>query len=51
MKTLVSLGLGAALLFGAATFRAADAKEHHRKHHQQHHHKHHRQYRKNKLSY
>ncbi|HET8782614.1 MAG TPA: hypothetical protein VFM63_09360 [Pyrinomonadaceae bacterium] len=59
MKTLVSLALGAAMLFGAATLGlqsgSASAREHHdrnwyAKHHKHHHHKHHRHHR-NKLSY
>ena len=59
MKTLVSLALGAAMLFGAATLGlqsgAASAHERHdsnwyAKHHKHHHHKHHRHHH-NKLSY
>jgi len=55
MKTLVSIALGAAMLFGAATMglqsgiASAHARTQHSKHHH-HHHKHHPHH-KNKLSY
>jgi len=56
MKTLVSLVLGTALLFGAATFglpsgsASARDRNHTRTHHHKHH-RHHRHYKRNKLSY
>jgi hypothetical protein len=55
MKTLVSIALGAAMLFGAATMglqsgtASAHVRTQHSKHHH-HHHKHHPHH-KNKLSY
>jgi hypothetical protein len=58
MKTLVSFVLGAALLFGAATFGSpsgsASARDRHDKNwhnHQHRHHRHHRHRRGHKLSY
>ena len=60
MRTLVSLVLGAAVLFGAATLGSqsgsASARERHDKnywkHHKHHrHHRHHRHVRHDKLSY
>ena len=60
MKTLVSLLLGAVMLFGAATLglqsASASANEHHDKnwrkhHHHRHHHHHGHNQRVNKLSY
>ena len=60
MKTLVSLLLGAVMLFGAATLglqsASASAKDDHhdknwRKHHHHRHHRHGQHHRVNKLSY
>jgi Spy/CpxP family protein refolding chaperone len=58
MKTLVSLALGVAMLFGAATLglQSGSASAHARNdrnywHHHRHHHKHHRHHHRNKLSY
>jgi Ni/Co efflux regulator RcnB len=60
MKTLVSFVLGAALLFGAATFGSpsgsasarANTRDRHDKNWRHHHHKHHhRHHRGRKLSY
>jgi hypothetical protein len=56
MKTLVSVVLGAAVLFGAATLGlqsgSASARERHDKNYWKHHRRHHhRHYRHNKLSY
>lgn len=59
MKTLVSLMLGAVMLFGAATLglqsASASAKDRHDKYWRKHHHRHHRHrrhdHRVNKLSY
>ena len=58
MKRLVSVVLGAAVLFGAATLGlqsgSASAREQHDKNywkHHHHHHKHHKHHYKNHLSY
>ena len=48
MKTVVSLMLGAVMLFGAATFglqsATADAKDRHDRNYWRHHHRHHRRH-------
>lgn len=55
MKKLVSLVLGSAMLFGAATLGlpsgTASARDRHDRNQRHHRHHHHRHYRRNHLSY